>query len=220
MKISVLAVGRLKSGAEQTLFNRYFDLFNAAARNLRLAPIALVEIGEGRGESPAERKEAEANELLVRLPPGTRLVLLEEQGKLLTSVEFTTMISKLRDEALDVAFALGGPDGHGEPLRKACSFSAVAWPDDLAAWARPHSARRAALPGDDDHAGPPLPPGLVILSSVMAGRQTRPSKKCLRWRKSNLHVKKAWMAVSSTAMTSFSVASCMAKNSIKRRRER
>ncbi len=122
MKISVLAVGRLKSGAEQTLFNRYFDLFNAAARNLRLAPIGLTEISEGRGESPAERKGAEADELLARLQPGTRLVSLDEQGQLLTSVEFTAMISRLRDEALDVAFVIGGPDGHGEALRKAAHF--------------------------------------------------------------------------------------------------
>ena len=60
MKISILAVGRLKSGAEQTQFNRYFDLFNAAARNLKIPPMTVAEIGEGRSESVAERKEAEA----------------------------------------------------------------------------------------------------------------------------------------------------------------
>jgi 23S rRNA (pseudouridine1915-N3)-methyltransferase len=122
MKISLLAVGRLKSGAEQTLFNRYLDLFNAAARNLKIAPISVIEIGEGRDESVAGRKEAEAAELLARLPPGSRLVALEEQGKLLTSLEFTAMVAKLRDEALDVAFAIGGPDGHGDALRQAAHF--------------------------------------------------------------------------------------------------
>ena len=56
MKISILAVGRLKSGAEQTQFNRYFDLFNASARGLKMPPMTVLEIGEGRSHSPAERK--------------------------------------------------------------------------------------------------------------------------------------------------------------------
>ena len=110
MKISILAVGRLKSGAEQTQFNRYFDLFNASARGLKMPPMTILEIGEGRSHSPAERKDAEAEELL------------EEEGKSLTSYEFTAMVSRLRDEALDVAFAIGGPDGHGDALKKAAHF--------------------------------------------------------------------------------------------------
>lgn len=122
MKISVLAVGRLKSGAEQTLFNRYFDMFNASARNLKLAPIILGEISEARNEQAAERREAEARELLAKLSPGARLVALDEHGQLLTSQEFTALVSRLREEALDVAFAVGGPDGHGETLLAAAHF--------------------------------------------------------------------------------------------------
>jgi 23S rRNA (pseudouridine1915-N3)-methyltransferase len=118
MKISILAVGRLKSGAEQTQFNRYFDLFNAAARNLKIAPLSVVEIGEGRSDTAAERKEAEAGELMSKLG-ASRLVALDEQGKMLSSYEFTAMFSRLRDEALDVAFAIGGPDGHGDSLKEA-----------------------------------------------------------------------------------------------------
>jgi 23S rRNA (pseudouridine1915-N3)-methyltransferase len=121
MKISILAVGRLKSGAEQTQFNRYYDLFNAAARGLKMPPMTVVEIGESRSDSAAERKEAEAKELLKKVG-GSRLVALDEEGKSLTSYEFTAMISRLRDEALDVAFAIGGPDGQGDDLKKAAHF--------------------------------------------------------------------------------------------------
>jgi 23S rRNA (pseudouridine1915-N3)-methyltransferase len=121
MKISILAVGRLKSGAEQTQFNRYFDLFNAAARNLKIAPISVIEISEGRSDSAAERKEAEAQELVSKLG-ASRLIALDEQGQMLSSYEFTAMFSRLRDEALDVTFAIGGPDGHGETLKDAAHF--------------------------------------------------------------------------------------------------
>ncbi|MGO8952268.1 MAG: 23S rRNA (pseudouridine(1915)-N(3))-methyltransferase RlmH [Rhodomicrobium sp.] len=121
MKISILAVGRLKSGAEQTQFNRYFDLFNAAARNLKISPISVVEIGESRSGSVEERKDEEAEALLAKLG-SSRLIALDEQGQMLTSYEFTAMFSRLRDEALDVAFAIGGPDGHGEALKQAAHF--------------------------------------------------------------------------------------------------
>jgi 23S rRNA (pseudouridine1915-N3)-methyltransferase len=121
MKISILAVGRLKSGAEQTQFNRYFDLFNAAARNLKIAPVTIVEIGEARHESAGLRKDAEAEELLSKVG-GSRLIALDEQGQMLSSYEFTAMFSRLRDEALDAAFAIGGPDGHGNALKQAAHF--------------------------------------------------------------------------------------------------
>jgi 23S rRNA (pseudouridine1915-N3)-methyltransferase len=121
MKISILAVGRLKSGAEQTQFNRYFDLFNAAARNLKIAPITIVEIGEARHETAELRKDAEAGELLSKVG-GSRLIALDEQGQMLSSYEFTAMFSRLRDEALDATFAIGGPDGHGNALKQAAHF--------------------------------------------------------------------------------------------------
>jgi 23S rRNA (pseudouridine1915-N3)-methyltransferase len=139
MKISILAVGRLKSGAEQTQFNRYFDLFNASARNLKMPPLAVFEISEGRAESAAERMEAEAEELLKRVGPA-RLVALDEDGKSLTSYEFTAMISRLRDEALDAAFAIGGPDGHGEALKKAAHFQL-----SLGRMTLPHGLARIVL---------------------------------------------------------------------------
>jgi 23S rRNA (pseudouridine1915-N3)-methyltransferase len=121
MKLSILAVGRLKSGAEQTLFNRYLDLFNASARNLKISPISVIEIPESRTDGVEERKDAEAQELLARIG-SARLVALDEQGQLLSSYEFTAMVSRLRDEALDVAFAIGGPDGHGAALKTAAHF--------------------------------------------------------------------------------------------------
>jgi 23S rRNA (pseudouridine1915-N3)-methyltransferase len=121
MKISILAVGRLKSGAEQTQFNRYYDLFNASARNLGITPLSIIEIGESRAATPELRKEDEAEELLAKLGRN-RLIVLDEGGKEVTSYEFTAMFSRLRDEALDVAFAIGGPDGHGESLKSAAHF--------------------------------------------------------------------------------------------------
>jgi 23S rRNA (pseudouridine1915-N3)-methyltransferase len=139
MKVSILAVGRLKSGAEQTQFNRYYDLFNASARNLRIPPLGIVEIGESRGATPEERKEEEAAELLAKLG-AQRLIALDEGGKEVSSYEFTAMFSRLRDEALDVAFAIGGPDGHGDALKAAAHFQL-----SLGRMTLPHGLARIVL---------------------------------------------------------------------------
>ncbi|MGA7326161.1 MAG: 23S rRNA (pseudouridine(1915)-N(3))-methyltransferase RlmH [Rhodomicrobium sp.] len=139
MKISILAVGRLKSGAEQAQFNRYIDLFNAAARNLKIAPMTVAEISEGRADSADERKEAEAKSLLAKLG-GARLIALDEEGQMVSSYEFTAMIARLRDEALDVGFAIGGPDGHGEAVKNAAHFQL-----SLSRLTLPHGLARIVL---------------------------------------------------------------------------
>jgi 23S rRNA (pseudouridine1915-N3)-methyltransferase len=139
MKVSILAVGRLKNGAEQTQFNRYYDLFNASARNLGIPQLGIVEIGESRGATPEIRKEDEAEELLAKLGR-SRLIALDETGKEVSSYEFTAMFSRLRDEALDVAFAIGGPDGHGDALKANAHFQL-----SLGRMTLPHGLARIVL---------------------------------------------------------------------------
>ncbi len=159
MKISILAVGRLKSGAEQTQFNRYFDLFNASARNLKMPPMAVIEIAEGRAELAAERKEAEADELLKRVG-AARLVALDEEGKSLTSYEFTAMISRLRDEALERRVRPRRPGWAWRGAEEGGASAPVARAYDAAPRACAHRACRTALPRHDHHSGPPLSPRL------------------------------------------------------------
>jgi 23S rRNA (pseudouridine1915-N3)-methyltransferase len=51
-------------------------------------------------------------QLLKTLKKATRLVALDERGKDLTSVEFAKLLNE------ETAFAIGGPDGLPEELRK------------------------------------------------------------------------------------------------------
>jgi 23S rRNA (pseudouridine1915-N3)-methyltransferase len=76
----------------------------------------------------------------MRVPESARLVLLDERGQQATSEEFTAMIARLRDDALDVAFALGGPDGHGDRLRKAAHLQL-----SLGRMTLPHGLARIVL---------------------------------------------------------------------------
>ena len=65
------------------------------------------------------------------------LVALDERGKTLTSREFADRIGAWRDGGTDdLAFVIGGPDGHGAELlgaRPPCSLAlgAMTWPHQL-----------------------------------------------------------------------------------------
>ena len=136
MKISILAIGRLKNGPERALFDRYCDLFNAAGRSLKLAPLTCVELNEARADIISARKDAEARDLLAKVGGGTRLIALDEHGDPCTSQQLAAMLSQVREGARDVAFVLGGPDGHGEEILKVAhgklSLSRLTFPHGLA----------------------------------------------------------------------------------------
>ena len=121
MQISIHAVGRLKAGPERDLFTRYADRFDKSGRACALGPLHLREINESRAARAAARKDEEAALLLKGADPGTTtLIVLHETGKLLTSRDVADLLSQERDTGTaDVAFLIGGPDGHGRAVHDA-----------------------------------------------------------------------------------------------------
>jgi 23S rRNA (pseudouridine1915-N3)-methyltransferase len=136
MLITVAAVGRLKDGPEREIFERYLSRATAAGRSLGLT-FALREFPESRAATAAARKEQEAALLLQALPAGAVLVALDEGGKSIDSRAFADRVARWRDDgAAALAFALGGPDGHGRTLLDKAAlrlaFGAMTWPHQLA----------------------------------------------------------------------------------------
>jgi 23S rRNA (pseudouridine1915-N3)-methyltransferase len=79
---------------------------------------------------------AEGLALTEDLPRDAVTIVLDERGKSISSEDFARRLARLRDEgASDVAFLIGGPDGHGEELRKKAvlllSFGSMTWPHRL-----------------------------------------------------------------------------------------
>ena len=75
--------------------------------------------------------------LLGAVPAKAVLVALDRRGKVLDSEGFARRLARWRDDSVsDVAFLIGGADGHGEPLLKKAalvlSFGAMTWPHLLA----------------------------------------------------------------------------------------
>src|SRR3546814_14916003 len=77
MRITLLAVGRMKAGPAHDLYDLY-------AGRLRW-PIKMTEVEERRPLPPEALKEQEGALLLAAIPRGARTVALDEDGKQLTS---------------------------------------------------------------------------------------------------------------------------------------
>jgi len=117
MRISVLAVGRLKSGGESDLAERYAKRFEQSGRALGLGPLRQIEVNESRHAEVAARRDDEASRLIARCHVKARRVVLDERGKAVTSEEFAQTLGTLRDDGVaEAVFLIGGADGHGRAV--------------------------------------------------------------------------------------------------------
>ncbi|SJZ79565.1 23S rRNA (pseudouridine1915-N3)-methyltransferase [Enhydrobacter aerosaccus] len=129
MKLTIAAIGRAGRGPERDLYEHY-------ANRIRW-PLVLKELEEKRKLSPPEMVRREGELLLAAVPAGATLVALDRRGKQLDSEAFARRLERWRDDSVtDVAFLIGGPDGHGDELLKKAtlvlSFGAMTWPHQLA----------------------------------------------------------------------------------------
>ncbi len=135
MKITVLAVGRMKSGPEKELAGRYLDRFAKVAPTVGLSFGGLTELAEGRGRAADERRREEGAQL-APLAADRALVLLDEGGRNLSSEELASLVGRWRDGGRrEVVFAIGGPDGHDPAFAAAAevklAFGAATWPHQI-----------------------------------------------------------------------------------------
>ncbi|MCA1299817.1 23S rRNA (pseudouridine(1915)-N(3))-methyltransferase RlmH [Stappia indica] len=137
MRVHLACIGRLKSGPERDLFDRYADRARKAGRALGLTLSPVIELPEARAPRAEDRKAAEAEALLAALPAGAVIVALDEGGKTMTSERFAQMLEQHKDTgSSDLALVIGGPDGHGEALLQASRMSLalgpMTWPHQIA----------------------------------------------------------------------------------------
>ena len=156
MRVSVLAVGRLRSGPEADLVADYLGRFERTGRPLGLGPAQVVEVEDRKGGGPA----GEAALLAAALPRGALLVALDERGRTLDSPAFATMLRRAADTGTrDLAIAIGGADGLDPAFRgdatHLVSFGPMVWPHMLARVMLAEQLYRAAsiLAGTPYHRG-------------------------------------------------------------------
>lgn len=129
MKITIAAIGRAARGPERELYEHY-------AGRIRW-PLVLRELEEKRKLPAPQLMQREGELLLDAAPAGATLVMLDRRGKVLDSEAFAARLGSWRDNSVsDVAFLIGGADGHTEAMLKKASlvltFGAMTWPHLLA----------------------------------------------------------------------------------------
>ena len=135
MRLSLLAVGRLKSGPERELVERYRQRIDAMGRSLGLTGFDMAEIPESRARREDDRRAEEASALLDRAGPSV-LIVFDERGKSPSSEAFAARIRQWRDEGRPgIACVIGGPDGLDPAVRQRAglvvSFGALTMPHQI-----------------------------------------------------------------------------------------
>jgi len=141
MRLSVIAVGRLKGSAERGLVDRYVERLDRVGRGVGLGPVEEIERGESRKDSAGARRAEEAAAMMARVSEGARVVALDAGGKQLSSEAFAALIGDWRDAGVSRScFLIGGPDGHGEAVVAAADLTLA-----LGRMTLPHGLARVVL---------------------------------------------------------------------------
>jgi 23S rRNA (pseudouridine1915-N3)-methyltransferase len=137
MRFVVAAIGRLKSGPERELAERYRKRAVDAGRQIGIRDLEIVEIRESRARELDRRLLEESIALANVVPEGAVVVALDEHGHNLDSGALAGQVRTWRDAGIGtVAFVVGGADGLATEIKKKATltlaFGTATWPHQLA----------------------------------------------------------------------------------------
>lgn len=126
----------MKSGPESELLDHYLARARAAGRGLGISEVAMREFAESRAPDTDRRRDEEAAQLIGATARDGIVIALDERGRDHDSAAFSRLIGdRLGDGTPEIAFLIGGPDGHGEEVRQKAaatiSFGRATWPHRL-----------------------------------------------------------------------------------------
>ncbi len=135
MRLSLIAVGRLKSGPERDLVDRYRGRIEGLGRTLAVSGVDFIELPESRARRDADRRAEEAAAILEKVGTST-LIAFDERGRSPTSEAFAERLKSWRDGGqAAVACVIGGPDGLDPAIRQRAalvvSFGALTLPHQI-----------------------------------------------------------------------------------------
>jgi 23S rRNA (pseudouridine1915-N3)-methyltransferase len=114
MKITLLAIGKTDHKKLQAFIEEY------TARLKHYVPFEMVivpDIKKAKHLSEAQQKQAEGEEILKRILPQDKVILLDEKGKMYSSVGFSEFLQKEMNSGLkNLVFIIGGPYGFSEAM--------------------------------------------------------------------------------------------------------
>ena len=130
MKITLIAVGRMKKGPERELVDDYVNRAKVLGRQLGVRDVLEIEV-DGGG-----RQDAEGEALLAKIPDGAHVMLFDERGKDWTSIDFSDRLNTLKDQGTpNLVFLIGGADGFTNRIKSDYAdkirLGSLTWPHKL-----------------------------------------------------------------------------------------
>ncbi len=131
MKLTLLAIGKLKNGPEHSLVERYIQRLPHSG--------GVVEFDSRKGDALSKQVDEQrffTQFMSDKASAGAKLVLLDKTGRDIASEGLAELIGNWRDEGIpQCCFAIGGADGHLPELRRRAdrviSFGQAVWPHKL-----------------------------------------------------------------------------------------
>jgi len=129
MNLTIAAVGRMKAGAEKSLWDNYAKRLNWS--------LTLKEVEEKKPLKPAQLKIKEAELLLSAVPKGATLVAMDRSGREMASTDFAKKLGAWQDDGIgEIAFVIGGSDGLDKSILDRAelkiAMGVMTWPHLLA----------------------------------------------------------------------------------------
>ena len=136
MRLQVAAIGKLKAGPEKTLAQDYQTRLEGLGRKAGISQLIVNDFAESQAHTASQRQIQEAKILAGAVPPKAFTLVLDERGKTMTSQGFAQLLQRHLDQGTqDLAFLIGGPDGHFASTRKMAgqlfSLGEMTWPHRL-----------------------------------------------------------------------------------------
>ena len=122
----ISTIGKAKNSDEDMITHKYLK---------RIKNIELKQY-EVKTNNPEKKLEEEALKLINTTPKNGKLILLDEKGQNLSSIDLAKIILNWRDNNItDINFAIGGAFGNGEKIKntadKIIAFGKLTWPHQM-----------------------------------------------------------------------------------------
>ncbi|MBP3438723.1 MAG: 23S rRNA (pseudouridine(1915)-N(3))-methyltransferase RlmH [Sutterella sp.] len=136
MQTRIIAVGQRIADWAQTAVGDYLSRFprdfRVELKEIRTEPRA--------GQTPAKLMAAEAERILAAVEPDDFVVVLDEHGKDMTTMELAKQFARWRADGENPVFIIGGPDGLAPEVKAAAHMTLR-----LSAMTLPHAFARVLL---------------------------------------------------------------------------
>ena len=136
MRVIIAAVGRLKTGPERDLAERYLKRAAQVGRSIGVTGLEVIEIRESRADNVERRMLEESIAIANVIPDRAMIVLMDERGESMPSAAFAGRLQAWRTEGKPaVVFVIGGADGLAPALKDksklTMAFGAATWPHQM-----------------------------------------------------------------------------------------